>query len=117
MIFNVSITNKENGEMVDEYKEVLQPVVTQIYDSLQAIDSNERTVNYDVVYQTTNKLPSGYGYFIEKISEFIYGAGYPPSFWEPCLKEIFKDHFIMEYSSYEELYILIISCINKLNRN
>ena len=37
--------------------------------------------------------------------------------WENRLRDIFKGHFIMEYSSYEELYVLMLACISKLNQN
>lgn len=115
MIFSIPITNTENEKMVNEYKEVLKPIVRQIYNSLQTLDYDG--VDYSALYQTTNKLQNGYAYYIEKISNFIYGAGYPPIIWEPRLREIFKGHFVMQYSSYEELYLLIIACINKLNKN
>lgn len=115
MVFDVPITNKENEKMVNEYKKDLKHVAGQIYNSLQTIDCEG--VDYDVMYQTTNKLQNGYGYYIEKISNYIYGTGYPPTFWEPRLQKIFKDHFAMEYSNYKEMYILIISCIHKLNKN
>lgn len=115
MIFSVAITNKENEKMVNEYKEALKPLVYQIYKSLQTLEHDG--VDYSVIYQTTNKLQNGYAYYIEKISNFIYGAGYPPILWESPLREIFKEHFVMEYSSYKELYILIIACISKLNKN
>lgn len=113
MIFNVPITNKENEKMVNEYKEALKSVVCQLYKSLQTIECDG--VDYDVVYQTTSNLENGYGYYVEKISSYIYGTGYPPAFWEPRLQEIFRDYFAMEYSGYKEFYVLIISCIHKLN--
>ena len=112
MIFNTPIANAENDKMVNQYKDVLKPVVGQIYNSLQTLEYDG--VDYDVMYPTTDKLQNGYYYYIEKISNYIYGAGYAPTLWEPRLQEIFKGHFVMEYESYEELYILIISCIHKL---
>lgn len=115
MIFNVEITNIENENMVIEYKEELKPLVNDIYKSLQDMDNNE--INDDILYQTSEKLPNGYGYFISKLTDYIYGAGYSPMVWEDRLTEIFKEHFVMEYSSYDELYLLILSCINKLNKN
>lgn len=117
MIFNVPITNKENKKMVDEYKEALKPVIIQVYDSLQSVNYQDKVVNSDMVYQTTNKLPNGYDYFIGKIFDYVHGMKNSPSLWEPCLQKIFQEQFVLEYSSYEELYILIISCINKLNRS
>lgn len=115
MIFNVEITNKENEKMVDKYKESLKLLISQLYNSLQSMDNSG--IYYDILYQTSEKLPNGYGYFVSKLTDYIYGAGYHPMIWEDRLEEIFKEHFIMEYSSYDELYVLILSCINKLNEN
>lgn len=114
MFFTTPIIDKENEKMVDEYKEALKPVVKQIYNSLQTLEYDG--VDYDALYPSTNKLQNGYAYYVEKLSSHIYGTGYHPTFWEPRLREIFKDHFVMEYRSYEELYILINSCIYKLNK-
>jgi len=115
MIFNVQITNKKNEKMVSEYKESLKPLMSQLYKSLQNMDNNE--MDYDILYQTSEKLPNGYGYLVSKLTDYIYGVGYHPTMWEDRLRESFKEHFIMEYSSYDELYVLIVSCINKLNQN
>ena len=115
IIFNTAITDKENKKMVLEYRKSLYCLVNDIYRALQDIDSYE--VNDAVLYQTSDKLPAGYGYFVEKLTEYIYGVGYPPSVWEEKLIEKFKGHFVINYSSYEELYVLILSCINKLNKN
>ncbi len=114
MIFNVEITNKKNEKMVNEYKESLKPLVSQIYRSLQNMDNNE--INDDILYQTSAKLPNGYDYLMSKLTDYICGAGHSPMVWEDRLRQIFKDHFLMEYSSYNELYLLILSCINKLNK-
>lgn len=114
MIFNVKITNKENEKMVDKYKESLKPLISQLYNSLQSMNNNG--VYCGIPYQTTEKLSNGYGYYIEKLTSYIYGVGYHPMVWEGRIQEIFQEHFIMEYSNYDELYLLILSCIHKLNK-
>lgn len=114
MIFDTQITNKTNGKMVSEYKEMLIPLINQIYNSLQNMNFDE--IDDSILYQTSDRLPNGYGYWMEKISSYIHGSGYRPIIWEDRIKEIFKEHMIMEYSSYQELYVLILSCINRLNK-
>lgn len=115
MIFNTQIINKTNGKMVSEYKKLLIPLINQLYNSLQNMNFDE--LDDGILYQTSDRLPNGYGYWKEKLSNYLHGTGYQPMFWEDRIKEIFKEHMIMEYANYQELYVLILSCINGLNKN
>jgi len=115
MMFDTPITNKVNETMMNEYKKALIPLIIQVYNSLQIMNFDE--IDDSVLYQTSNKLPNGYGYWMEKIANYIHGAGYHPMMWEDRLKQIFKDYMVIEYSSYEELYVLINACIYKVNQD
>lgn len=114
-IFANKITNKENEKMVTEYRKLLMPMIDILYNSLQNMEL--KGFDDDILHQTSDKLSNGYGYYISKLTDYIYGAGYHPMVWEERLREIFKGYFIMEYSSYEELYVLILACISKLHQN
>ena len=113
IIFSTKITNQENERMVLSYRELLDSLVQDIYFSLQNMDFEE--LDDSLLYERTNKLSNGYGYYIEKLMEYINSAGYSPIIWEGTLREIFDSHFILEYENFEEFYVLIRACINQLN--
>lgn len=73
-----------------------------------------REIDDKVLFPTPSSLPNGYGYWLEKISEYVFGSGYEPFYWEDHLKEIFAEKFVMEYTSYQEFYVLILACMNEL---
>lgn len=117
MIFDVQITNKQNEKMVSNFRNSLKPIISQIYNALQNVN-NVNDIVCDKLNPVSENLSNGFDYYFSKLSDKIsssnsnYSTG-----WEQGLRKIFKDRFILEYSSYPEFYVLIISYIYKLNQN
>ena len=59
-------------------------------------------------------LPSGWGHFVENLTDTMLGGGYPVSVWLPSLKKIFEGQFVFEYRSLEELYVLVQATLHSL---
>lgn len=112
MIFCTLITAKENEEMVARYRKGLKPLIADLFNHVQNMDMSD--IHDGLLFPKPTSLPNGYGYWLEKISDYIAGAGYSPLLWEERLKQIFAGRFIMEYESYQELYVLILACMNEL---
>lgn len=112
MILGTPITAKENEEMVDRYRECLKPLINDLFNHVQNMEMSD--IDDGVLFPKPTSLPNGYGYWLEKISDYISGAGYSPLYWEERLKQIFAGKFIMEYKSYQELYVIILACVNEL---
>ena len=112
MILGTPITAKENEEMVDRYRECLKTLINDLFNHVQNMEMSD--IDDGVLFPKPTSLPNGYGYWLEKISDYISGAGYSPLYWEERLKQIFAGKFIMEYKSYQELYVIILACMNEL---
>lgn len=111
-IFQVPITNAQNLKLVDDYRNDLLPVIDEIYDNLQnmeIVDLKSHSDSYSDL-----PLPNGWKYFVGKLVETMYDGGYPISVWLPSLRDIFKDKFVFEYRSLEELYVLIQATLHAL---
>ena len=112
MIFDTPITEKENKEMVDRYRECLKPLIADLFIHVQNMDMSD--IDDGLLFPKPTSLPNGYGYWLEKISGYISGVGYSPLYWEEQLKQIFAERIVMEYESYQELYVIILACMNEL---
>lgn len=112
MIFNTKITIKENRLMVDRYRERLKTLIRDLFSHVQNMDMDDIEAN--LLFPRPTVLPDGYGYWFEKIGDFISGAGYPPAYWEGRLKQIFSGTIIMEYETYQELYVVILACMSEM---
>lgn len=115
-VFQVQITNKQNLELVQDYRNDLIPAIDEIYNNLQ----NMTMVDLTHYGNDTNKdlpLPNGWEYAVEKLTESMHDDGYPTSVWLPSLKRIFEDKFVFEYCSLEELYVLTQATLHSLAKN
>ena len=112
LIFDTSITAEENQEMVARYRNRLKPLIEDLFQHVQNMDM--RDIEDRLLFPSPTSLPDGYSYWLEKISDYISGAGYPPSYWEERLKQIFAGKFVMEYERYQELYVIILACMSEL---
>ena len=114
MIFNTKITIKENRLMVDRYRERLKTLIRDLFSHVQNMDLDMDDIEDNLLFPRPTVLPDGYGYWLEKIGDFISGAGYPPAYWEGRLKQIFSGTIIMEYETYQELYVVILACMSEM---
>ena len=112
LIFGTPITVKENKVMVERYRNRLIPLIEDLFQHVQNMDMSD--IEDSVLFPRPASLPDGYSYWLEKIGNYISGAGYPPSYWEGQLKQIFAGKFVMEYESYQELYVIILACMSEL---
>lgn len=115
-VFRVQITDKQNLELIQAYRNDLLPAIDEIYDNLQSMTIVDLT-HYG---NDTNKdlpLSDGWEYTVEKLTEAMQGDGYPASVWLPSLKRIFEDKFTFKYSSLEELYVLIQATLHSLTKS
>ncbi|MBQ7014745.1 MAG: hypothetical protein IJN12_01345, partial [Clostridia bacterium] len=57
----------------------------------------------------------GWHYYVEKLSDYVFGNGYPPDIWLDQLKKIFNGLFEFKFNNYKELYVLIEATIYSLS--
>lgn len=112
MIFDTPIIEEENMAMVESYRMHLITLVNDLYLHIQNMDMSN--IDDGLLFPRPVTLRNGYIYWIEKISSYISGAGYSPVYWEEKLREIFDGKFVMRYESYQEFYVLILSCMDEL---
>lgn len=114
LIFETSITCKNNREMVASYYVALESLINEIYHNLQ--EMNLVDLEYDdLLYPVSDKLPNGWGYWREKLSEHVFGNGYPPEVWINRIENIFGDLFELTYSNYNELFVLVQASVYRLS--
>lgn len=114
LIFGTSITCKNNREMVEAYYVALESLIEEIYHNLQ--EMNLVDLEYDgLLYPVSDKLPNGWGYWREKLSEYVFGNGYPPEVWIDRIENIFGDLFELTYSNYNELFVLVQASAYRLS--
>jgi len=114
LIFKTPITCKSNREMVEAYCIALESLIDEIYHNLQ--EMNLVDLEYDdLLYPMSDKLPNGWGYWREKLSEHVFGNGYPPEVWIDRIENIFGDLFEFTYSNYNELFVLVQASVYRLS--
>ncbi len=114
LLYKTPISCDNNVEMVVQYKSALTKLIDEINDNLQ----NMKICNleYDSILDPQPVcLRNGWGYWYEKLSHYIFGSGYPPQIWLKNIEEIFKEHFVFEYESYNELYLLVKAALYKIS--
>lgn len=112
IIFEAEITNEENQKLVERYRNRLMPLMEALYILLQNMDMGD--IDDRLLFPHSSTLPNGYLYWLEKIEECIHGVGYPETYWEQHLRQIFDGYIALEYKSYEEFYVVILACLNEL---
>lgn len=113
LLFSTNVTDSGNQEIVTMYRKELLLLINEIHEHLQNMDFTD--LDYaDLLYPSPKAMPNGWGYWYEKISEYILGGGYPPLLWEAQILELFKPYVSLNYTSYEELFLLVQAALYKL---
>ena len=107
MIFDTPITCKENESLVAQYRDAL-------LDGIEEIKTNIQNMNYidliceKLLYPMPRSLPNGWTYPVGKLFSAAFDtSGRAMFICENEVEELFKDHFIFEYDSLKELYVLV----------
>ena len=107
IIFESEISNKENFNIVEKFRKIMEPAITEIYDGLQSM--NYKTIT--VTECLDNIIPFKHHYVFSKISDHIYGD--PTAGILIGLKDIISDVVdtvkILGTENYPELYLLILT--------
>ena len=90
-------------------------LIDEIHVFLQNMDM-EDLEHEDLLYPSPKTLPNGWGYWREKISEHVFGGGYPPQLWESQVVKIIEPYVNPVYDSYEELYLLFQATLYHVQR-
>ena len=114
LIFETPITCKNNREMAESYYIALESLIDEIYHNLQEMTLVDLEYD-DLLYPVSNKLPNGWGYWREKLSEYVFGNGYPPEVWIERIENIFEDLFELTYSDYNELFVLVQASVYRMS--
>ena len=115
LIFSTPISAPENIELVGEYCNALVDLIDEIYHNLQEMSLDE--LENDKLLQLSPKgLPNGWGYWYEKLSENVFGNGYPPELWLSRIEDIFAGKFEFSYESIQELFVLARAAIYRLSK-
>ena len=113
LLFSTNVTDTDNEEIVAMYRKELLLLINELHEHLQNMDFTDLDYD-DLLYPSPKAMPNGWGYWYEKISEYIFGGGYPPMLWETQIRELFKPYVRLNYTSYEELFLLVQSALYKL---
>lgn len=115
LLFKTPISCERNKKIVASYHEYLKTVVQEIYSNLQNMNLVDLK-NDHLLIPTHDKLPNGWAYGYEKLCEAITGAGYPEFFWIDKIKTAFADKFVFEYTTIQELYVLVHASLYQLTQ-
>ncbi|MBR2042300.1 MAG: hypothetical protein IJ945_08020 [Oscillospiraceae bacterium] len=114
LIFSTPVSCKENFDLIEKYHAALIKVIEKIEINLQKMTIEDFDFD-DILYPTTKNLPDGWHYYVEKLSDYVFGNGYPPDIWLDQLKKIFNGLFEFKFNNYKELYVLIEAAIYSLS--
>lgn len=109
LLFSTSVSHPKNEPMVNEYREKLKALVEKVYYNLQNMKIEDLDDN--LLNLSPKLISNGWGYWMEKLCQYLEGVGYSPTLWENNILEFFSGNFEFCYNSYEELYLLIQSSI------
>ena len=110
IIFETPITSDKNVVMVENFKKALIQLIDELALNLQEMKF-KNLKHEDLLSLISNTLPNGWGYWMEKLSENVFGTGYPDFLWEPQIKKIFSSKFEYSFQSLKELYILVLASL------
>lgn len=113
LIFTTEVTDIENQELVSAYRKDLRLLISEIHEHLQNMDFTDFEYD-DFLYPSPKCVPNGWGYWYEKITEYVFGGGYPPEIWEEQIQNFLKPYVRLNYSSYEELFLLVQAVLCRL---
>lgn len=115
ILFCTEVTDESNAVLVAAYRQDLCLLIDEIHDYLQ--NMNMVDLKHDnLLYTSPTTLPNGWGYWYEKISEYIFGGGYLPQLWESQITNFIKPYVNLVYNSYEELFLLLQATLYHLEK-
>ena len=115
LLFTTEVTDKSNISLVDAYRKDLCLLIDEIHAYLQNMDIDYLEHEH-LLYPSLVSMPQGWGYWREKISEHVFGGGYPPQLWESQVVRIIEPYTSTVYDSYEELYLLMQATLYHLKQ-
>lgn len=115
LLFETPISCDDNIEMVSKYRDQLRTLIDEIYINLQSMTLVDLK-NDPLLSSDTHAMPNGWGYALEKLSNAVYGSGYPEFFWVDKVERCFGDKFEFKYKSIQELYVLVHACLYQINQ-
>ena len=104
--FETEITSEDNAELVDKYRKDLVPLISEIHEHLQNMDFSDLK-HENLLYPESKELPTGWEYWKNELVEHVFNTEAAPFIWESKIKKLFDAYAKMEYSSYEELLLLV----------
>ena len=115
LLLTTKITNAANADLVAAYRDDLRLLIDELHDHLQNMELTD--FEYDYLLNPLPKgMPNGWGYWYEKLSEYVFSGGYPPMIWEQEIIKLFEPYVRLEYSSYEELFLLVQAALHRLQK-
>lgn len=113
LLFSTNVIDTANQKIVAAYLKNLLMLIDEIHEHLQNMDFTDLDYD-DLLYPAPKAMPNGWGYWYEKISEYIYGTEYPPILWESQIRDLLNPYIKLAYDSYEELYLLMQAVLYNL---
>lgn len=112
LIFQTPISCNANVEMVEQYRKSLRSLIEEMHSQLQNMVFPEWEYGWLLSPQPSN-LPNGWGYWVSKLTDSVYGTGYPACVWYTSIERIFKGMFEFQFESQSELYVLVRAALYK----
>lgn len=91
LLFSTTVLDADNQRIVAVYRKDLLLLIDEIHRHLQDMDFTDFDYD-DLLYPFPKAMPNGWGYWYEKISEYIFGGGYPPVLWETQIRKLFEPY-------------------------
>lgn len=113
LLFSTTVSDASNQRIVAVYLKDLLFLIDEIHNHLQNMDFTDLDYD-DLLYPSPKAMTNGWGYWYEKISEYILGGGYPPVLWESQIRNLFEPYVTLNYTSYEELFLLVQAALYQL---
>ena len=115
LLLTTEITAGANAGIVAGYRNDLLLLIDELHNHLQNMEFTD--LEYDYLLNPLPKsMPNGWGYWYEKLSEYVFSGGYPPMIWEQEITKLFEPYVRLEYSSYEELFLLVQAALHHLQK-
>lgn len=106
VIFSTSITSSPNKRLVDTYREVLHPMIAEIFCNIQMMKNCE----LELENLTEINAPSPVMYTFSKLCEHVFGeGGYFPIDGESFAEYVGNVIDLSDFQTYDELYVLVLT--------
>lgn len=115
LLFTTEITVEENMDIVAAYRNDLLLLIDELHKHLQNMEIVDLEHD-DLLTPSPNGMPNGWGYWYEKLAEYVFDGGYPPMIWEQEIIKLFEPYVRLEYTSYAELFLLVQATLYHLQK-